>query len=172
MYPKILSKMPVCPRITAHVCYSTIGLPRAHCWCVVAVSALEGAIVRVGGRGGILEASSAYAGPDRPSVKFYRSSRVLDIDPSPLCLSSRWLESYSSPCAQAWGGGRGVEAAQVMRNLSVNKLAVDQLQRARLGAEAFNFLIDTVCSNLEEEGSGGPLTTWKRRPETQSACSA
>lgn len=172
MYPKILSKMPVCPRITAHVCYSTIGLPRAHCWCVVAVSALEGAIVRVGGRGGILEASSAYAGPDRPSVKFYRSSRVLDIDPSPLCLSSRWLESYSSPCAQAWGGGRGVEAAQVMRSLSVNKLAVDQLQRARLGAEAFNFLIDTVCSNLEEEGSGGPLTTWKRRPETQSACSA
>lgn len=51
-------------------------------------------------------------------------------------------------------GRASVEAAQVMRILSINKLAVDELQRARLGAEAFNFLFGAVCSNLEEEGRG------------------
>lgn len=51
-------------------------------------------------------------------------------------------------------GLASVEAAQVMRSLSINKLAVAELQRARLRAEAFNFLIGAVCSDLEEEGRG------------------
>lgn len=104
-----------------------------------------------------------------PLLTVYQSS-ILDIDLYPfwylpLYPLSQWLESYSSPHAQVWG--RGAEVAQGRCILPL------YISCRELGSETkyLASLICTVCSNLED-GRGSPFTTWPRRLETQSACTA